>query len=329
MSERYERAKEEITNALVEEYLRQNPGVDKHQVMMACKEGRLILTDMAAVLAEMKVRKNFRDSLDNAGRMFASITVHENQRWKECIASTEQSKLIIDCLHSTPFNLFDSDDWNREHSFIKKQERICARATVKLEEYKEKIADLKKQKKSVQSPIGRTYVIEYLKWVIDQLNVLHKVYGKEIELGDQFEQCASGYVDVTFNEIKKDRTAFDLAEMNKVLKALTGDKKDALEIDSSMELNIDLLIKAKNSMNEAVEKMKNKVEKRREQFQEVWSTITAMQDVVKNMEEMNKLDKEGKMPAEPVDVEVEPKEDTSSTRRMARFISGVKDKFNR
>ncbi|RJP22941.1 MAG: hypothetical protein C4527_21025 [Candidatus Omnitrophota bacterium] len=324
MSERYERAKEEITDVLVEEYLKQNPGVDKHQVMMACKDGRLILTDMAAVLAEMKIRKNFRESLDNAGKMFASITIHENQRWKECITSTEQSKLIIDCLHSSPFYHYDKEGWNREHAFIKKQERICARATVKLEEYKEKLAELKKQGKSVQTPVGRTYVIEYLKWVIDQLQVLHHVYEKEIELGDTFETCASKHVNVLFEKVKRDKASFNIDELNRIYKALLGDKKGSLDLGNSAELNIDLLVKAKNSLTQAVDGLKTKIETRRVQFQEIWSTITSMQEVVKNMEEMNKLDKAGKLPPE---INDEKEESTTKAQRMARFVNVVKKKF--
>ncbi|MDX9755867.1 MAG: hypothetical protein RBU29_18030, partial [bacterium] len=62
MSDILSRAKEEIKKALIEEYLRRHPGLDEQQVVMLYKDGKLLFSDLAAVMAEMKMRRNFEEA---------------------------------------------------------------------------------------------------------------------------------------------------------------------------------------------------------------------------------------------------------------------------
>ncbi len=326
MSDIHERAKEEITQALVQEYVRQNPGVNEKDVVMACKEGKLIFSDMASVLAEMKVRKDFSDALENSAKMYSNLTVSENQRWLECYESTDHTRLMLDCLHSSPFQYLDKSTWTKEQSFLKRQENICARATVKLEECKEKLLHLKKKGTSPQKPSYRMIVIDYLSWVIDQLKVLHKVYNKEVEIGDIFEQCSTQYINVVLDKVETKKIPFqiNIDNINQIFKSLKGDRKSKLISDDITELNKKMLLESKKTMEQSIDDLKSHLHKRREQFQEIWSTITTMQHTLKKMKELNKLDQAGKLAPEDGDAD-----DQQINKRMARFLKKMKDKFNK
>ncbi|MBI1387105.1 MAG: hypothetical protein GC154_01480 [bacterium] len=323
MSERYDRVKEEILNALIQEYIRQNPGVSEQEVLYLAKDGKLVLSDLASVLAEMKVRKDFNQSLESAGKMYANLAIQENSRWQDCYDSAKHSRLMIDCLHSSPFNHFDQDTWTQEHHYIKRYESICARATVKVESSKDALAEIKKEGVRIQTPRGRMAVITYLQWLIDQMTALYRVLIKEVELGDQFEEHARRYIETAFETIEKNSTPFDLKPdiFNQIYKALEGDAKKTLHVESVSDLNRKLLIETKNSLNQAIGKLKKHTQVRRQQFQEMWTAISTLRDSVKKLEELNNLDRNGKMPPEDPDEEAA---GTGSGGRMARFMNTLK-----
>ncbi len=322
MSQRYEIAKEQITNILIQEYCKQNPGVRENEVIVKCQDGVLIFSDMASVLAEMKIRKDFQKALENAGKMYSTLAAHENQRWNDCIESTEHSKMMVDCLHSSPFHHYSPLEWQEMHNYFNNQEQICAKATVRLEECKRKLAELKKQGVKIQSSRGRTVIIEYLNWVIDQLKVVHRVFKKEVEIGDVFAKKAKVFIDVKFQSLDKRSTHFriNMDDLNKLFKSLKGSKRESLELENVGRLNVDILMQTKRTLAKSVDEMKGHLQKRREQFQEIWSAISHMRSTVEAMEEMNRMEEEGKLVPEPVDVG-----DTTPVQRMARYTQSLRN----
>ncbi|RJP25795.1 MAG: hypothetical protein C4527_16480 [Candidatus Omnitrophota bacterium] len=298
MSKPFETAQEEIRNALVDEYLKQNPGVSKQEVIMACKDGKLIFSDLATFLAEMKITKGFSQSLENARSLFENLAIHENQRWKECCLSIEYSKLMLDCLVSSPFNYYDKVGWKRERDHLENQMRLGAKATVKLSTYKEQIIALRKNTDSIRTPSTRSVVIEYHNWVIYQLKILHQVYKKEVDLGDIFSDCASNFITVTFEEIRRKAVPFNLNvdEINTIYAVLKGNANANLGLDGIVELTANLLHRTRMALTQAVEEMKERIEKRRAQFEEIWKAISSMQEFVNKMDELNRLDAAGTQP---------------------------------
>ena len=84
----YDYASEEIRNALVEEYLRLHPDVKEQDVMLACIDGKLVFTHVAAVLSDLRVRKKFSQCLMQGKRLFSELAIHHDKRWRECMDST-------------------------------------------------------------------------------------------------------------------------------------------------------------------------------------------------------------------------------------------------
>lgn len=312
-SERYSQAKEEINKALIQEYILKNPGVREQDVIMMNQNGKLIFSDLSSVLAEMKVRKDFDASVIHTEKMTASLAVQENQRWQECYDSATQSKLMVDCLNSSPFNLFDQNQWSEEHEYLRRKESASAKATVKVEEQKQEIVKFRNEKVSIHSSRGRTAIISYLQWVIQQLRVLHQLLKKEIGYSELFETSASQFVEVNFESLKNETEPFTI--LNKIFQTLTGNQTPTIQFDDVSDLNRQVLVETKKTLSSAVDKLSKKVKDKRKAFQVIWTSITELTETVRGLEELNRLDaaEEAEIPPKKVLTE------KSSTRRMARF----------
>lgn len=319
MTNSYDSEKNEIHNALIREYVRQNPGIREQDVVMMSENGQLIFSDLAAVLAEMKVRKDFQACIQSTSKMTASLAIEENKRWQDCSDSAQQGKLFIDCLTSSPFNLYDRKEWSTQHNYIRRYESIAARATVHIEKTKQEIQSFRRQGLSVRTPHGRKSIIFYLQYVVDQLNGLHKLLDREASLGDQFEESASRFLDMNFEHIQKEAAPFKL--LNNIFRALTGDKKAKLTPDDITELNRSYLVETKNTLTSAVTTLRSRTETRRKMFQEIWLAISELKSAIKGLEELNRQDEAGKLGPE----DVGSGDEASSPSRMARFISAFKN----
>ncbi|MDP8246403.1 MAG: hypothetical protein P9L94_20130 [Candidatus Hinthialibacter antarcticus] len=310
-SEHYNQAKEEINKALIQEYILRNPGVREQDVIMMNQDGKLIFSDLSSVLAEMKTRKDFDASVIHTEKMTASLAVQENQRWQECYDSATQSKLMVDCLNSSPFNLFDQNQWAEEHEYLRRKESASAKATVKIEEQKLEILKFRNEKVSIHSSRGRTTIISYLQWVIQQLRVLHQLLKKEIGYSELFETSASQFIEVNLASLKNEPEPFSI--LNKIFQTLSGNQAPAIQFGDVSDLNRQVLIETKKTLTSAVDKLSKKVTDKRKAFQIIWTSITALTETVKGLEELNRLDADEKAAIQE-SINAKP-----LTRRMARF----------
>ena len=287
MNDRFSRTKEEITSALIREYVKQHPGIEEQQVVMLCKEGKLLFSDIATVMAEMKVNQNFELTMERSAKMVANLAIQENERWEDCCASTEHSRLILDCLNSSTFSCIDTLTWREGYNQLEREERDCAKITIYLEASKEKMAIIKEDEvEGLRSRKGKMILIEYLNNVISQLKVLHRALKKELELGTTFEKKAVEFIEVTFSRLERRPVPFKLEtkNFNKVFSTLKNNDKSKIFDKEILDFNRDLLLETKNSLNSAVDELKSHNEKRREQFHQVWDTIVSIENTVKEIQ---------------------------------------------
>lgn len=184
-------AQEEIRKALVQEYIRKHPGVREQDVVLACKDGELVFTEISAVLADVELRKQSGQIFLQANRMFSELAVHHDERWQECVQSTHFCKQMVDCLHSTNFNYFNDMQRYQKLNTIQRLEGICAAKTVQLHEASQKLAALEESERRINPRKVRPLVIDYLLLVIEQLKTLLSVFNQEIKLSDLFLRKAN------------------------------------------------------------------------------------------------------------------------------------------
>lgn len=312
MSDLLSRAKEEIKKALIEEYLRRHPNVNEQQMVMLYKDGKLLFSDIASVMAEMKVRKNFEDAVLYSAKMIANLAVQENERWEDCCKSTEHSRLILDCLNSSTFAAIDHFVWREEYNYLKKEERACAKFTIALESTKTKISEYKEKEGSIENKKGKLLLIEYLKYVVEQLKVLYRVLKKEVALGDNFTNRASEYIRVTFAKLENRTKEFKLEtrHFNKVFSTLKNERHAKIFQDDVLEFNTQLLAETRKTLENATDELKEHNEQRRKQFHEIWESVAILEKRVKEYEEMVN----------------NPDYDKKEARRMVRYMDSDNEK---
>ena len=286
-NDRFSRTRDEITSALIREYIKQHPGIEEQQVVMLCKEGKLLFSDIATVMAEMKVYQNFELSMERSAKMVANLAIQENERWEDCCASSEHSRLILDCLNSSTFSCIDTLTWREGYNSLEKEERACAKITIYLEASKEKMVLLKEEDAGgLRSRKGKTILIEYLNHVVEQLKVLHRVLKKELELGTTFEKKSIEFIEVTFSRLERRPVPFKLEtkNFNKVFSTLKNSDKSKIFDKEILDFNRDLLVETKNALNTAVDELKTHNQARREQFHQIWDTIVSIENTVKEIQ---------------------------------------------
>ncbi len=306
-------AQEEIRKALVQEYLRKHPGVREQDVVLACKEGKLVFTQISEVLADVELRKQSGTILLQANRMFAELAVHHDERWQECVQSTHFCKQMVDCLHSTNFNYFNDMQRYQKLNVIQRMEGICAAKTVQLHEASRKLAALDETERRINPRKVRPLVIDYLLLMIEQLKTLLSVFNQEIKLSDLFLRKANQQYATQHEEEIYSVGAFSIDETRSQWENInTGTGKKKFDVNDSYYLNETILLETKNALLATVETIRHRLAERRKRVQQIWTSISEMQVTVSDMENENPyLQPEPTLFPKPADL---PK-----TKRMARF----------
>lgn len=303
----FDYAQEEIRKVLVQEYIRNHPGVREQDVVIACKDGKLVFTQISEVLADTELRKQSGSIFLQANRMFSELAVHHDDRWKECVQSSQHCLQMIDCLHSSIFKHFSDLEWLRYQNLIKKIEGICATKTVQLHEATQKLAALDAEDASKPSLRTKSLVIDYLVLVIDQCKSLLAVFNQEMKIGDLFLNRAKEYMSLHDEWDLQGILAFSIEETRKDLKGANvkqGGRR--LRLDESYALNEKILIETKNALLHAIQDVKKKLDKRRKRIHDVWTAVSSMEETVSDIGQTNAHLTEKKTPLQNEDESTSP-----------------------
>lgn len=274
-------AQEEIRKALVQEYLRTHPGVREQDVVLACKEGKLVFTQISEVLADVELRKQSGTVLLQANRMFTELAVHHDERWQECVQSTHHCLQIIDCLHSSNFGYYTEMDRKHSQNSILRLEGICATKTVHLNDATQKLAGLNNPPKKANSLRAKSLVIDYLVLVIEQLKALLAVFRQEIKLSDLFLEQSRKYMEGHYDGRFDNAISFSIQETQKNWQEASGNQLNRrYSLDAAYNLNEQILIETKNALMEAVQEIKTKLIQQRERIHKIWSAISSIEETV-------------------------------------------------
>ena len=307
----FDQAKEKIRRALVYEYLKKHPGVREQDVILACRNGELIFTEISTVLADAELRKQSSHIFKQANSLFSELAIHRDERWLDCVESVKHCIQMIECLHSSLLSSFSNEERIQEERFVKSPERLCCRITVDIHEVIKELKLTRKMGFEHVSPKVRRLVLSYLQYVIDQLQVLFTVLNREIELGDIFVHKTESLLNLHWEKIQKKAIAFRVTDLVNLMKALRGDNRATLE--TSIELNQAILVTTKRSLEHAVDDLKKNLTQRRRQIQEIWVSISSLQETVKQVEDS--------LQTKPVGDSVSPEISPSPVKRMVRFLN--------
>jgi len=291
-------AQEEIRKALVQEYLRKHPGVREQDVVLACKDGQLVFTEISAVLADVELRKQSGQVLLQANRMFAELAVHHDERWKECVQSAQHCRQIIDCLHSSNFGYLSEMERFHHLNVVKRLEKVCASSTVSLHDATQKLAALKEPQKEANTLRTKSLVIDYLVLVIDQLKSLLSMLKQETKLSDFFLEQSQRYLSDPFVPGTRAAQSFSIQKTRETWLAVNEKKECKIStLDDAYALNEEILIETKNALLEAVEEIKTILIQRRKRIHDIWMSISSIEETVQSIDESKPLPKPERTPA--------------------------------
>jgi thioesterase domain-containing protein len=104
----------------------------------------------------------------------------------------------------------------------------------------------------------------------------------------------------------KNKHIIETRHFNKIYQTLKNDKKVKLCEAESIDLNKEMLLETRNSLEKAIDEMKEHTEQRRTQFHEIWDAVVSMERTIHEIDESNDPATSNNLPS---------KEKT----RMARF----------
>lgn len=278
-------AQEEIRKALVQEYMRKHPGVREQDVVLACKDGQLVFTEISAVLADVELRKQSGQILLQANRMFAELAVHHDERWKECVQSAQHCIQIIDCLHSSNFGHLTEMERFQHQTAVKRLEKICAIRTVSLHDATQKLASLKNPQKEARTLRAKTLVIDYLVLVIEQLKSVLSMLKQETKLSDLFLEISEKKLSIHSTPYIESTLSFSIQKIREAWNGM-NEKQDCktCTLEDAYALNEEILIETKNALQDAVEEIKAILTQRRQRIHEIWTSISAIEETVEKID---------------------------------------------
>lgn len=299
-----------IKEELIEQYVKQNPGVSKNDVITKCKNGVLVTDSVANLLQDIQARNRVKSAAKSNQQIINEhineyLCVEPDQRYKNCQQSVGHSKKIVDFLFNSsqmPFGILEK---RGSLDFLKKRELQCAGAAREIIHGRKKLAELMESNEFAQSLL-KTLVTQYLHGGAEQLKSQVSIYNKEVELGNF-------YVDKTKYLIKK---SVELLKDNtdKKTRLLVRDVY-ALLIKSEVP-KMELAKLDQGMLNSALEKYEKNLGIRAKQAQGIQMVVDIIEAILKELEEKEAAAKAAK--------KEKPKE--SSGNRMA-FAKKLMSKF--
>ncbi len=277
----FDYAQEGIRQALVQQYVKDNPGIRERDVVIACKNGKLFFTDITSFLADDELKNKSGTNILQANRMFESLPVHNDENWQDSIESVSNSRQIIDCLHSSPFCVFTDIERIDHLNSIKNLESLCAAKTVHYNDISKKMSALKEDGISLVTSRARVVILDYLYAVIDQLKTLLTIFNYEVKIGNLFLKQSSKFLDMNLKDNHGDPASFDLSQINNINKTMSGNNR--LSIDDSLSFNENILIETRKTLLKTLQSMKKKLAQRRMKIQEIWADISALQQPIEEL----------------------------------------------
>lgn len=111
-------------------------------MVLACRKGELIFTEISAVLADVELRDQSSMIFKQANSMFSELAIHHDERWKDCLESSQHLIQMLVCLHSSMFSYFADDARKEQEKFFKRKERFCVRITVQIHQLSQDIKSM-------------------------------------------------------------------------------------------------------------------------------------------------------------------------------------------
>ncbi|MDX9753584.1 MAG: hypothetical protein RBU29_06455 [bacterium] len=273
-------AMEVIRQALVREFVRAHPQWRAQDIVMTSRDGRLVLTPLPVLTEDKERLKAYLHAIPMTTFLFRKLAIHRDPYWQDGVVSADHTRRLADSLHSSNFEALDVAEWIEKSQDIQYGLDACALTTVRLFQSKTQLRKTKVAPVSEGETRRLIEILAYLKLAIDQLNRVHALYRQESDLGELFSNKSKELLHLSFPPIqsfgKPPEFAKLLQQFIQTKDPQTGASPERRE--QILRINIQILLKTRKLLHHQLTQYKDQLTERRTAYEEVWSTISQLQN---------------------------------------------------
>ncbi len=277
----YKKAAEEMKEAIINEYLKKHPEVNRHEIITRLVNGRIVIDTITNVFNNMAGRKAASKAIAPEGvKRLRELAHGGDERYAVCLESISQSIKYINWLHAAKFTTFGDKEKNDNLNNLNKKEELCGIKTLEVNQAKEKLTQLMASKTKMNSSSARTLVMEYFHTSLGQLKCQCSIFQRECTLGDTFGSNAHHFI--MNSKSAPDTIALktsSLRSLEDLYKVLIGSKINIKHVTSKEQLQ-----KLERGMDDFQVELQN----RRQELEKLKTMVEVLEAVLDSMEQQVK-----------------------------------------
>ena len=269
LKDEYSNAAEQFKEEIISDFIRQNPGIGRNEVVTKYVNGKVVCEHISQVFKEMAIRKPARTPAEK--KLLNEMSKGGDERFTSGMDSIGSCRRFADWLATTPHTAFGDIEKKDTNEFLERKEHQFGTCALDLNQAKRKLAQLMKDGPKPQESMTKTLIGEYFHSFLVHLKCLHSIFTKEVDLGDQFSKFAQEYIKKNFEQFKVQAKHTTITAIKKAFAVLKGSHIVVTDIDSKEKLE---------AIDNALKEFKDQLEKRRGELDTIKKMIEFLDGIV-------------------------------------------------
>lgn len=290
----YSYAAEQMKEIIINDYLRKNPDVKRHEIVTKSVNGRIIVETITSTFNKLSERQKQKGNVsDKEKKLLKHLSEGGDVRYAACLDSLGASRKYSGWLCESSFTAYTEKESEETGDFLDKREVDAGRRAQELLYVRKKFTDQMSSASKPSRSLIQTLMMEYIAAVMRQLKVQAQLYGKEIELSEMFSTNVKKFLRDNFDKFEGAPEKV-IATIGKAFKILQKGTSQAINVTGKEDhKKIQIL----------VDQQSQELNVRRQEYQMIQQLIAYLENLLAQM----------KQP----DATPEPPKDTGPRRRMA------------
>ena len=264
---------DQFKEALIDDYLEQNPGLHRSQVVLRFKNGKPVFDTIDKVMSSASVSM----SKENQQELLRKeMEVSDDERYQACSESITNCKQLVDFFFTAAFVAFSLAEKKETLNTLKRCERVILDRTHTKFNIKKEFLEMMSGGGKISRSRIRSIIVLYFRALLDQLKSQNDVYSREYDLGNRLGDFAKGFIKEKATAIQsevKPKTMERIAGIYTAAKRVTGEK-----VPKPAKITV-------GELEKALAEMDVSLEKRRVLMHDIQKVIEFMEEVLKRIEQ--------------------------------------------
>lgn len=291
----YSFAAEQMKEIIINDYLRKNPDVKRHEIVTKSVNGRIIVETITNTFNKLSERQKQKGGVsDKEKKVLKHLSEGGDVRYAASLDSLGATRKYAEWLCESSFAPYTEKERDETNDFLDKREVDAGRRAQELLYVRKKFTDQMSSTTKPSRSLIQTLMMEYIAAVMRQLKVQAQLYGKEVELGDMFSTNVKKFLRDNFDKLEGAPEKV-IATIGKAFKILQKGSPQAINVTGKED---------HKKIQVLIDKQSQELNVQRQEYQMILQLIAYLENMLAQM----------KIPDEPA--QEKPKED-GSRRRMA------------